>query len=428
MSYGNYDQYDSRWGGKNYNGSSTVSSAGCGPVSCANILHNVDPAITPIQTIKFMQTHGYAIRNNGTAHAGIPACLTHFGAKNVSQPNVSESMSKVWELMGKGYVAIFLMKNGSRGGITWTSSGHYIAVIGYKYKDKKHYVKVEDCGGRKHDGWYCYETQMRGLIPKVWTCLAKPKEIKPVPLPTGAYNGDIAQPTLKYGSTGSNVKLLQMFLNWYGNFGLKADGQFGEKTSEALLRFQKTEGLATDAIYGSKSYAAAKKYKTSSTPHADAIVESAKKIAWPLGTPTKKYDYDHGAPTSACKTAMKKRGFKSKIDWSDCGKFLDTLNYMALKVKTKMLPSNPKTAFSKTHKGLVLVHNGGSITRKELKAGDEVDYKKTNGAQHALTIMPNNQIAEGGRGIRFPIIKTDEGKYKGKKVRTSTIQVWRAKE
>ena len=82
----------------------------------------------------------------------------------------------------------------------------------------------------------------------------------------------------------------------------------------------------------------------------------------------------------------------------------------------------------KTHKGLVLVHNGGSITRKELKAGDEVDYKKTNGAQHALTILPNNQIAEGGRGIRFPIIKTDEGKYKGKKVRASTIQVWRAKE
>lgn len=428
MSYGTYDQYDSRWSSKNYNVSSSMGTAGCGPTACANILHNVDASITPVTTMKFMQKNGYAIRNNGTAHAGIPACLRHFGAQNVSQPNVSQSMTKVWELLSKGYVAVFLMEAGKRGGITWTTSGHFIAIVGYKYKNKKHYVKVQDSGGRKHDGWYCYETQMRGLIPKVWTCRAVPKEIKTVPLPTGGYNGDIPQPTLQYGSTGAGTKLLQMFLNWYGNFGLKADGDFGAKTAEAFLIFQKTEGLTTDCIYGAKSYNTAKKYKVSATPKADAIVDSAKKIAWPLGTPTKKYAYKTGEATSACKTAMKKRGFKSKIDWSDCGKFLDTLNYMALKVKTKMLPSKPKTAFSKTHKGLILVHNGGSITRKELRPGDEVDYKKTNGAQHALTIMPNNQIAEGGRGIRYPIIKTDEGKYSSKKVRTSTIQVWRAKE
>lgn len=428
MSYGTYDQYDSRWSSKNYNGSSSMGTAGCGPTACANILHNVDPTITPVTTMKFMQKNGYAVRNHGTAHDGIAACLRHFGAQNVSQPNVSQSMTKVWEVLAKGYAAVFLMDDGSRGGITWTTSGHFIAIVGYKYKNKKHYVKVQDSGGRKHDGEYCYETQMRGLIYKAWVCRAVPKEIKTVPLPTGGYNGDIAQPTLKYGSTGANVKLLQMFLNWYGNFGLKADGQFGAKTSEALLVFQKTEGLVTDAIYGSKSYSAAKKYKVSETPNADAIVEAAKKIAWPLGTASKKYAYKTGAPTSACKTYMKKRGFTKKIDWSDCGKFVDVLNHMALKVKTKFLPSNPKTAFSKTHKGQVLVHNGGKITRKNLKAGDEVCYKKTNGAQHALTIMPDNQIAEGGRGIRYPIIKTDEGKYSGKKVRTSTIQVWRAKE
>ena len=116
MAYGSYNQYDSRWGSKNYNGSSTMSGGGCGPTSCANILHNIDPSITPLTTMKYMQTHGdkdhkrFAIYGQGTAWNGITQCLKYYGAKEVKTPDVSNSMTKVWDVLKKGHVAIFLMK------------------------------------------------------------------------------------------------------------------------------------------------------------------------------------------------------------------------------------------------------------------------------------------------------------------------------
>ena len=270
MSYGTYNQYDSRWGGKNYNGSSTMAAAGCGPTSCANILHNIDPSITPITTMKYMQTHGdkehktFAIYGNGTAWNGITQCLKYYGAQDVQRPT---KMSDVWSFLSKDYAAIFLMiyRKGLPGP-TWTTGGHYIAIVDYKVKNSKHYVRVEDCGGRGHDGWYCYETQMRGWISKVWTCLAQPKEIKPIVKPTDKYNGIVPEPTLKKDSKGDDVKNLQRFLTWYG-IKCSIDGSFGEKTKEAVQVFQKTEGLATDGTYGKKSAAAAKAYqKNTSAP------------------------------------------------------------------------------------------------------------------------------------------------------------------
>lgn len=168
MSFITYKQADSRWSKKNYNGSSTMATAGCGPTACAMIAYAVDGKTTPLDTMKYMQAHGFAIRNNGTAWNGIPSCLKAFGVQDVQAVNVDTTMAKVWELMNKGYVGVFLFRAGSRGGITWTTSGHYIAVTGYKYENGKHYVYTRDSGGRNHTGWYCYESQMRGLIPKVW--------------------------------------------------------------------------------------------------------------------------------------------------------------------------------------------------------------------------------------------------------------------
>ena len=62
-----FKQYDSRWGSKNYNGSSTMAAAGCGPTACADLIYNIDPTITPWKTATYMKNHGYAIRNAGTA-------------------------------------------------------------------------------------------------------------------------------------------------------------------------------------------------------------------------------------------------------------------------------------------------------------------------------------------------------------------------
>lgn len=256
MTFGTYRQYDSRWGRKNYNGSSNYATAGCGPTSCANILYAINPSITPVTTGNYMKSHGYAIRNNGTAWNGIPSCLKAFGATDVRQV---DKMADVFSYCSKGYVGVFLFRGGSRGGITWTTSGHYIAVTGYKYQNGKHYFRTFDSGGRKHDGWYCYETQMRGLIPRIWLCrVSIPKVAKP----TGKYSGTIATPTLKKGSKGDNVKNLQRFLNWYHSaWKLGVDGQFGTRTESAVRTFQATEGITADGIYGKNSYAKANVYK-----------------------------------------------------------------------------------------------------------------------------------------------------------------------
>ena len=63
------------------------------------------------------------------------------------------------------------------------------------------------------------------------------------------------------GDTGENVNRLQKFLNWYGNYGLVVDGDFGAKTDTALKKFQKAEGLTVDGKFGAKSLAKAKAVK-----------------------------------------------------------------------------------------------------------------------------------------------------------------------
>lgn len=60
-------------------------------------------------------------------------------------------------------------------------------------------------------------------------------------------------PLLKKGSTGAQVKNLQKDLNYVINAGLTVDGDFGNKTEEALKKFQKKYKLSVDGIYGKNS-------------------------------------------------------------------------------------------------------------------------------------------------------------------------------
>lgn len=56
--------------------------------------------------------------------------------------------------------------------------------------------------------------------------------------------------TLKLGSEGENVKILQRFLK------LKDDGDFGPKTEAAVKTWQKANGLKDDGVVGPKTWAA----------------------------------------------------------------------------------------------------------------------------------------------------------------------------
>ena len=64
----------------------------------------------------------------------------------------------------------------------------------------------------------------------------------------------IAKPTLRVGSRGMQVDYLQMNLNALGAL-LDVDGQFGNLTQRAVMRFQEKYKLQIDGIYGPKSYA-----------------------------------------------------------------------------------------------------------------------------------------------------------------------------
>ena len=167
MGFTTYKQYDSRWGSMNYNGSSTMATAGCGPTSCATVISGFKPKVTPIQTMEFMQEHGYAVRNRGTAWAGIPACLKHFGLKNVHEVT---TMKALWQTLkkSKNYKGIIRFEAGSRGGVTWTTEGHFVAFTAYKVKNGKHYLWMRDPGPRNKEKWYCYEDHMKGLVGSVW--------------------------------------------------------------------------------------------------------------------------------------------------------------------------------------------------------------------------------------------------------------------
>ena len=62
--------------------------------------------------------------------------------------------------------------------------------------------------------------------------------------------------TLRYGSTGPAVQLLQLALNRAGFGELETDGRFGPATRAALTRFQRVRGLETDGVAGPASHRA----------------------------------------------------------------------------------------------------------------------------------------------------------------------------
>lgn len=166
-----FRQYDSRWGHLKYpSGIYTLDRAGCGCCSCAHLLIEMEKYknYTPKTIRSYMVKQGFATRGNGTTWNGITKTLEHYGYK-VVKPNISSSMDAAWKELNKGNRAgILLFGAGSRGGVTWTSGGHYIAFLAYKVKNGKHYFYTKDSGPRCHDGWYCYETTMRGLLPQMW--------------------------------------------------------------------------------------------------------------------------------------------------------------------------------------------------------------------------------------------------------------------
>lgn len=165
-----FKQYDPKWANLGYpKKPDTMSNSGCGATSCADLVVNNSKyaELSPKNTRVYMLNHGYAIPGAGTSWNGIAACLKRYGF----DVKYHDIMSTVWEEMAKGkHWGVVLFRGGTRGGVTWTTCGHFVAFTAYKKKNGKHYLYMRDPGQRNNTGWYCYEDHMRGLIPAIWTC------------------------------------------------------------------------------------------------------------------------------------------------------------------------------------------------------------------------------------------------------------------
>lgn len=176
-----FKQYDKKWAKHKYplnnKKGSTMSSSGCAPTSCASIIVNKYPNITPVQVADYSSSIGGATAGGATYHWAIPKIFKHYGMECIEVTK----MSSVFSYMQKDCWAILLFRGGSKGGITWTKGGHYISATAIKISNGRHVLYMRDSGQRNHVGWYTYETQMKGLIKKAW--IIKPIK-KATPSPT----------------------------------------------------------------------------------------------------------------------------------------------------------------------------------------------------------------------------------------------------
>lgn len=259
-----YRQADSRWGALKYPSSPyTMARSGCGCVAVTHCLIE-EPEYctwTPKPVRKYMVSKGYATRGHGTTWAGIKATLEHYGYK-VSNPSIGSSMKPAWEKLAKSMKrGVLLFRAGTRGGVTWTTGGHYVAFVDYKYKNGKHWFYTKDSSGRANDGWHSYEGTMRGLLPQIWICMDF-KETTPKLAKTSGYTGLLPTVTIKHGSSGAGVKKWQKFLRWtFGKRYPTVGGHFKLVTLRYTLYFQRRMGLKVDGIVGTKTRAKAKAMK-----------------------------------------------------------------------------------------------------------------------------------------------------------------------
>ena len=266
MNKSNFKQYDTRWASMGYPKKPYfIKNCGCGEVSIANCIIEMDKYKN--ETPKTIQPYcvQYAAPNgNGTYFSGIPKMMEHYGMTEVQE---HQTMDALWAELKKGNrVAIYLM--GSRPGgsknVHWTSSGHFVASVGYKYENGDHWVYMKDSNSTSTDrnGWISYKGNLRGDVSRVWSGKLNGRLYGQAYYPTTPYTGTLPSGTVKNGSTGNDVKAVQTFLNWCINAGLAVDGIAGAYTTQAIKDFQSqyggTYGIAVDGVFGNASLKAAK--------------------------------------------------------------------------------------------------------------------------------------------------------------------------
>lgn len=174
-----FRQYEGSWANKPYpTRGCRVSGAGCGLVACTHMAIEQEryKDWTPNTLRPYMLK--YAVAGQGTTWDGITKTLQHLGYKPKYITEATPMKDAFAELNKGNRIGIILFYGGyskrrrkwyrTPDGTVWTSSGHYIMFGSYKYENGKHWFYLKDSGGRKHDGWYAYETSMKGCVGQMW--------------------------------------------------------------------------------------------------------------------------------------------------------------------------------------------------------------------------------------------------------------------
>lgn len=289
MNSANYKQYDTRWASLGYPKKPWyIRNCGCGEVAVANIIIELEKYAdyTP-KTIQPYCKQFAASNGNGTYFSGIPTMMKHYGLTEVKEHT---TMNSLWKELAKGNrVAIYLMGNrkGGSNKVSWTSSAHFVASVGYKYEKSDHWVYMKDSNATSslRNGWISYKGNLKNDVSRVWSGKlngalfvagklkvdgdggkATVKRLQQFLGTSQTANIDgvitgqrkanakyrVALKSVKNGKGGSAcVKKLQKWL------GLKQDGDWGKDTSIAL---QKKIGVKADGYFGVGSMKALQKY------------------------------------------------------------------------------------------------------------------------------------------------------------------------
>lgn len=432
-----YMQTDSRWGGLGYPKKPWyLRNCGCGEVSIANVIIEMDDykCYTPA-TIQPWCKQFAAPNGNGTYFSGIPKMMSHYGLTEVKE---HATMSTLWTELAKGdRVGIYLMgkrKGGSKG-VHWSSGGHFVCSVGYKYENGKHFVYVKDSYSNSslRNGWLSYEEAMKGDVLRVWS--GKLKTVSATDYrPTTPYTGTLPTKTVKDGTKGEDTKACQTFLNWCINAGLKVDGSAGAKTVKAIKVFQKTYGLGVDGSFGKKSREKAQEIikaheehpydgeypnpivtVTVERPNTEKVVDMAKKLAWPVDTEPGKYAYKGGSATAAFKAALDKV-FPKHNKWGKAASKGASCDVFAATVMNSTgIVTNMPRGYDEQKK--YTNANLSKITRNDVKplsvgkAGDMILYtKNSSGSSHHVIILGNGVIYEAQYEKTYGHVNTSTSK------------------
>ena len=209
----------------------SFASQGCGPTSVADILE-----ISPLTVAQWMTNNGYATTDgHGTYWGGINSALAAFGAggkmlngNSVLGLTYSPYFDTWQSVIRGGCMGVLLMGAGTNN--YWTSSGHYIAVVGYDSKTDQYLVY--DPASTSRTGWHPF-SDFAGNIKILYTSTTKWGEVAPV---VATYSFKVKE--IRTGDSGNDVYLLQRLLKSRGLYkGL--DKHYGAKVEIAVRRYQK---------------------------------------------------------------------------------------------------------------------------------------------------------------------------------------------